>query len=153
MKYCLEKFDGGMHYFLIPESLIKKFEPHKRAICTIHEISFHCAFMRKKEGGYFVNVGATVLKKIKLKKGASFTATFKEDTTKHQFELPIEFEEVLKTDDKAKKIFEALTEGNQRGLLYLVTKIKSWDKKIEKSLLIAEKIKLGITSPKLILKK
>jgi Bacteriocin-protection, YdeI or OmpD-Associated/Domain of unknown function (DUF1905) len=151
--YTIEKFDGGMHYFLVPESIVKKFEPSKRALCYINGIEFHCAFMKKKEGGYFVNIGNSILKKIKLKKGSDCMATFKADTTSHQFEFPLEFEEVLATDTAAKKIFDALTIGNQRSLLYLVTKVKSVDKKIEKSLLIAEKIKRGITSPQHIVKK
>jgi uncharacterized protein YdeI (YjbR/CyaY-like superfamily) len=58
----------------------------------------------------------------------------------------------LDTDDEANKIFHALTAGNQRGLIYLLSLVKSSDKKIERALKIAERIKQGITSPRLILK-
>jgi uncharacterized protein YdeI (YjbR/CyaY-like superfamily) len=60
--------------------------------------------------------------------------------------------EVLDTDPKANEVFHSLTEGNQRGLMYLVTQVKSSEKRIERALKIAEKIKAGITSPRNILK-
>jgi uncharacterized protein YdeI (YjbR/CyaY-like superfamily) len=60
--------------------------------------------------------------------------------------------EVLKTDTEAESIFKGLTDGNKRGLIYLVTQVKSIDKRIERSLKIAERLKLGIKSPREILK-
>jgi len=49
--------------------------------------------------------------------------------------------------------FHSLTPGNQRGIIDLVSKVKSIDKKIEWSLKIPSKLKIGITSPKQIVKK
>lgn len=60
--------------------------------------------------------------------------------------------EVLKTDQKADNIFKTLTEGNKRGLIYLVTQVKSIDKRIGRSLKIAERLKLRVKSPREILK-
>jgi uncharacterized protein YdeI (YjbR/CyaY-like superfamily) len=66
--------------------------------------------------------------------------------------MPEELSEVLATDPEASRIFHALTEGNQRGLIFLVTQVKSTDKRIERSLRIADQVKHGVTSPRLILK-
>ena len=74
------------------------------------------------------------------------------DNTDYQFAIPQELEEVLNTDDEANQIFNSLTEGNQRGLMYLVSQVKSVDKRIERALKISERLKNGITSPRLILK-
>jgi uncharacterized protein YdeI (YjbR/CyaY-like superfamily) len=60
--------------------------------------------------------------------------------------------EVLASDPEADRVFHSLTEGNQRGLMYLVTQVKSSDKRIDRALKIADKIKQGITSPRVILK-
>ncbi len=109
--------------------------------------------MLKKEGGHFIVVGAAICKKLKIKAGATVSAHFKIDITQYQFEMPEELQEVLGTDPKAQKIFSGLTAGNQRGLIYLFTLVKSVDKKIERTLSIAEKIKAGVISPRLILKK
>ena len=60
--------------------------------------------------------------------------------------------QVLDTDVEAHRIFHSLTAGNQRGLIYLVSQVKSGDKKVDRALKIVEKIKKGVTSPKIILK-
>ena len=41
---------------------------------------------------------------------------------------PEELKEVLDTDPEADSIFNGLTEGNHRSLIYLVTQVKSSDK-------------------------
>jgi len=151
MKYTLEQFSSGMHYILIDNKVANRLliNDNKRAICKLNdEIEFHCALMKKKEGGYFINIGSAICKKLKIKKGSLVIATFKIDKSKYQFEIPEEFEEVLKTDKKANSTFENLTDGNKRGIIYLVSKVKSVEKRIEKSLRIAEYLKTGITSPR-----
>jgi hypothetical protein len=155
MKSKISKFASGMHYFLVDKKTIDKFAKtgSRRVICKLNSaVEFHCAFMKKKEGGYFVNVGAGIRSKLGLRAGDTVTATFSFDNSKFQFESPKEFMEVLKTDLKASSIFERLTDGNKRGLIYLVTQVKSVDKRIERSLKIAERLKVGINSPKEILK-
>jgi Bacteriocin-protection, YdeI or OmpD-Associated/Domain of unknown function (DUF1905) len=126
---------------------------NKRAVCTVNETeNFHCALMPKKEGGHFINIGSVICKKLKLKVGSEITAHFEIDETEYQFDMPEELAEVLNTDEEANVIFHTLTAGNQRGLIYLLSLVKSSDKKIERALKIAERIKEGITSPRLVLK-
>lgn len=153
--YLLEKFDSGMHYIMVDQKTIATIIPNTntRAICTLNNsVEFHCAIMPKKEGGYFINIGSSICKKLILQQGDTVTATFVVDTTEYQFEMPYELQEVLDTDNEANQIFQSLKKGNQRGLIYLVTQVKSSDKKIERCLKIAEQIKRGVTSPKIILK-
>ena len=151
----IEKFDGGMHYFRIPENFdLSQYESNKRVLCEINSIlTFHCALINKKEDGYFIYVGAKTLNQLKLKIGDNIRFELKKDTSEFQFNYPEELEEVFRTDQKAKNKFDSLTDGNKRGLIYLVNQVKSTDKKIERSLKIADKLKCGITSPRLILKK
>jgi hypothetical protein len=150
----LEKFSSGMHYIFINENTVNQFlsKGSKRAICTINNHEFHCAFMPKKEGGYFINIGSKICKELNLKLGDLIEPHFKEDTKDYQFEMPEEFAEVLYQEPDALAIFEGLTDGNKRGLIYLITTVKSSEKRVEKALKIVEKLKLGITSPRLILK-
>lgn len=145
-----------MHYFMLDKKIVITLTKggNKRAICKLNdEIEFHCAIMPKKEGGHFVNVGSSICKKLKLKEGSKISATFSVDKTDYQFEMPEELREVLNTDAKAEKLFHSLTDGNQRGLIYLVKQVKSVDKRIERALKIVEQIKNGVTSTRLILKK
>jgi hypothetical protein len=154
-EYKLERFDSGMHFIMLDNETVASLtqNDNKRAICTLNKIeSFHCAVMPKKEGGHFINIGLTICKKLNIKEGSIVTATFEIDTTQYQFEMPEELAEVLNSDTEASEIFHNLTEGNQRGLIYLVGQVKSSDKKIERALKIAQQIKNGITSPRQILK-
>ncbi len=152
--YTLEKFAGGMHYIMLsPKTVLALTKNNnKRIICTLNGmVTLHCAIMPKKEGGHFINIGLATCKKLSIKVGAIITATFVIDTTAYQFEMPEELQEVLNTDEEASNIFHALTEGNQRGLIYLVSQVKASNKKIERALKIAATLKLGISAPKLML--
>lgn len=137
----------------------KTVDPHlkagqKRVICKLNnEVEFHCAILSSKEESHYIYVGSAVMKKLSLKVGSTVSVELLTDTTPYQFEMPEELQEVLDTDGAANTIFHALTEGNQRGLIYLVQQVKSSEKKIERALTIAERIKVGITSPKVVLKK
>lgn len=154
--YLLQKFASGMHYIRIDDETARQFleEGHKRVVCTLNDqIDFHCAIMPKKESGYFVNIGAAICKKLKIKAGAEVKAKFSTDTTEYQFEMPEELQEVLVSDPEAMEIFHTLTPGNQRGIIYLVTLLKTSQKRIERALMIADKLKCGISTPRLILKR
>ncbi len=151
----LQRFDSGMHFIQLDEQAVKKWMANtpKRVLCTINKtVSFHAALMPKKEGGYFINIGQSICKQLNIKLGSEITVELKEDTTEFQFDMPEELAEVLATDQAAEERFNALTPGNQRSLMYLVAQVKSTDKRIERALTIAAKIKMGIHSPKLILK-
>ncbi|MCU0443193.1 MAG: YdeI/OmpD-associated family protein [Bacteroidia bacterium] len=155
IQFELKKFDSGMHYILLDAKTVKTLTKgnNKRAICRLNNaVEFHCAMMPKKEGGYYINIGSAICKKLKLREGVVVSAQFTVDEAEYQFEMPEELKAVLDTDSKANAVFHALTEGNQRGLMYLVSQVKSSDKRIERALKIASKIKDGITSPRVILK-
>jgi hypothetical protein len=156
MQAILEKFSNGVQYVIIEEAYIMELQAggNKRAICILNHIeTFHCALMQKNDGYFYITIGSKICKKLKLHVGDTVSFTLAKDESEHQFEMPQEFEEVLNTDATAKEVFEQLTPGKQRSLLYLVSLPKSSDKKIERALLIAEKIKKGVTLPQLILKR
>jgi hypothetical protein len=155
MYYSLQKHPSSSHYIMLDAKKVAKLTKggNKRVICTINKTEkLHAAIMPKKDGGHFVMIGSSICKKLQLKVGEGLNVNFAIDKTDYQFALPEELKEVLDTDDEANKIFHALTAGNQRGLIYLLSLVKSSDKKIERALKIAERIKQGITLPRLILK-
>ena len=154
-EFILEKFDSGMHFIMLDDQTVQTLikDGNNRVICKLENaVEFHCAIMPKKEGGHFINIGLRICNQLKIREGSKVSATFLIDKTAYQFEMPEELKEVLDTDQEANQIFHSLTEGNQRGLIYLVSQVKSSNKKIERALKIAEKLKLGVTSPKIILK-
>lgn len=155
MKAVIDQ-SGGMHFISISASMAEKFikKGIKRCICTLNgKSSLHVALQSRKEDGYFIYISKRILKELNLKKGMTVQMELKEDESTFQFEEAEEWNEVLATDPTAKKIFDQLTPGNQRSILYLINRVKSSDKKVERSLYIAEQLKRGIHSAAKLMKK
>lgn len=152
--YLLEKSDNGTHFIVLDPTLSEELlaAGHKRLIASIGTVSFHCALLPMKGRGHFVYVAAAVRKQLGLTAGDYIGIKFSPDDTPYQFDMPEEFREVLDTDPSAQEVFEGLTDGNKRGLIHLVTLVKSPDKRIERALKIANQLKRGVTSPRLVLK-
>ncbi len=153
----IEKNEGVGHYAVIPADIAADFlsNGHKRLLCTVHHReALHLAIMHNKIAGFhYIYLGNAFLKKLSLKAGDSVSITFAPDETPYQFEMPAALEEVLNTDEAAHRAFHTLTEGNQRGLIQLIRQVKSEEKQVERALTMAENLKLGIRSPRDILRK
>lgn len=144
-----------MHYIALADKTVKQLSTggNKRVICSINKtVTLHAAIMRTKEGMHYIMVASKYVQQLKIKPGSTVDAVIKKDNSKLQFHVPEEFTEVFATDPAAEKIFASLTDGNKRGLIALVNMVKSSDKKIERALRIAEKLKIGIKSPPLMMK-
>jgi len=142
----------GMHCIWVTEETVANFGKQKRVIATVGKLQWHCAFNKSKALGFYIYLNKEKLKELGVKNGSKIKVDFKPDNTELQFHLPEELEEVLATDLKAKKIFDSLMPGNKRGIVHIIAKVKSIDKRIEKSLLLAKRLKMGITSQKEIFK-
>lgn len=152
----VEKFASGMHYILLPEEVVIAYfrDNSNRVLCQINNAeAFHAALMPKKEGGSYINLGKSIRDKLGIQAGDLVEVKLHIDESEFEFSAPAELMEVLATDAEAKAVFDTLTPGRQRGIMYLVNAVKSTDKKIERALLIAEKMKLGITNPREIMKR
>jgi antitoxin component of MazEF toxin-antitoxin module len=155
IRCSIEKW-GNMHAIPVAATVAAAFlkTGTRRVICTINDKhSLHAALMtRKEQGDYYIYMGKAVLKKTGLTIGATVTVQLAPDNSEYQFDMPEELAEVLNTDSDAHAIFHALTPGRQRGLIHLVAMLKTVDKRIERALKIADKIKAGITTPAAVLK-
>lgn len=153
----LKRLPNGSQHFVEPgdtlaESFLK--QGHRRVLCTINDShTLHAAIQRRKTGEYYIHIGNTTLKKLKLRSGQVLKLSIVPDLSELQFEMPQELQAVLDTDEKAQHVFNSLSKGTQRSLVYLVTLLKTTSKRIERALLIAEKLKSGVTQARLILKK
>ena len=154
--YIIEKMGAGyMDYIRLDEKTVKRLTAggNKRVVCILNgSLTIHAAIMKTKEGIHYIMVSAANQKKLGVKAGNKIMATIEIDKSELQFHIPEEFSEVMDTDPAAKKVFDRLTDGNKRGLVALVNMVKSTDKRIERSLKIAEKLKRGITSPQMVMK-
>ena len=73
--------------------------------------------------------------------GDSVNVLIEEDESKYGMPLPEEMEELFLHDPEGDQLFHQLTPGKQRSLLYLIVKIKSKEKRLEKSFIILEHLK------------
>ena len=152
MQLTVQKANGYGHVAVVPDDFVASLQGEKRVICTVNGHTLHLAINRVHQIGYYIYMGKDTLKKLDLEVGMSFEAEFRVDDTPYQCEMPEEFEEVLLTDPEADKIFHSLTPGNQRSLIFMVSRMKSVDKRIEKALKITGGLKRGLKKPQEILK-
>lgn len=153
--YTIQKMGAGyMDYITLDTKTVKRVTAggNKRVLCTINStLVIHAAVMKNKEGIYYVMISLANKKKLGVNTGSTINVKIEIDTSELQFHIAEEFAEVMATDQQAEKIFNELSPGNKRGLVALVNMVKSSDKKIERALKIADKLKLGITSPQKIM--
>ncbi len=144
----LARFDSDLWHFhiVVPEEVVSAFDfegKARRVICTVNDrITFHCAFMPAGNGQYFINLNKEIRTKLKLNEGDEVEAMVIKDETRYGMPMAEEFEVAMEQDPEAKRWFEELTDGKKRTLLHLVNKVKSSEKRIEKSLVIMEHLKM-----------
>ncbi|MDX2360275.1 MAG: YdeI/OmpD-associated family protein [Crocinitomicaceae bacterium] len=83
------------------------------------------------------------MKQLDVHLDDTITFTLEKDTSKYGFEVPIEFEEVLRQDPHAKQRFERIRMGLQRAVIYQIIQYKSEAKRIEKSIFFLENLKIS----------
>jgi uncharacterized protein YdeI (YjbR/CyaY-like superfamily) len=147
---------NGSHAVPLDQRTIKRIcrNGNKRAVVSFENgLELHCAVMVSKEYGNVIYLSKANSKKLKIQAGKPVKFVIEADDSPYQFSMPEEFSEVLYTDPEANRIFHDLTPGNQRSLIYLVAQLKSSDKKIERALKIADRLKQGFHSVKDIMQK
>lgn len=148
----------GMHSVELPETVVLPFldKGQKRvkvkAKFEDRTITFHAALNRWKNGTYSIMFSKNNQKKLGVFPNDYFELQLFEDTSKYGVEVPEEFEAVLYSDFEANQIFESFTKGKQRGIIYMIDRFKSSQKRIDKTLILCENLKRGIRDNKDLLK-
>ncbi len=146
------------HTFIVPDKIAHNFldQGYKRVIVTIlfenRSTSFHAA-IQKFKNQYHITFNKANQKKMKIFPSDYFTVQLNEDTSKYGVEMPEEFDAVLQSDPEAFEIFESLTDGKKRSLIYFILKIKNSQNRINKALIITENLKRGIRNTQELIKK
>lgn len=81
------------------------------------------------------------MKKVGVGLGDTVTVHLEKNRSEYGFDVPEEFEEVLKQDPIANERFSTLSKGIRRAVIYLVIQVKSSQKRIEKSIFLLENLK------------
>jgi hypothetical protein len=130
----LEKRKGGYFYLTIPARFVNQFEQKRqtRLLCTIEEkYTFQCGLNHLGDGNFFIIIGSQKMKDIGRKLGDKIRFEIKQDPNLLGVDIPEVLEAMLEQDEELKSIFENLSLGKQRSVIFAIQKIKSIDKQIE----------------------
>ena len=115
-------------------------------------ISFHGALISKKNGLVVMYFSNEKQKSLGVFMNDYFEMQLFEDGSKYGVDMPEELDAVLMSDYEAYSIFESLTPGRQRSIIYTIKRYKSTQTRVDKALILTENLKRGITDPRLWLK-
>lgn len=139
----------GSHSIVIPDGIAHAFAKagHKRvAIKAYFEdntIEFHGALHHYK-GQYLISFGKRYQKALGIFPSDYFELQLFEDQSKYGVEVPESLQAVMDSDPEGFDLFEQLTPGKQRSLIYYVARFKREQTQVDKALIIFENLKRGI---------
>ena len=156
------KFSVGLlsqYHLTIPESAFKPFEQAQqnrvkvKAFHNDKTIAFYAAIKKdKKTNTYRMMFGKRLQKELGVFQNDYFELQLFEDKSKYGADMPEELDAVFLSDYDAYKIFETLTPGKKRSIIYAVSRFKNSQTKIDKALILCENLKRGHLNPYTILK-
>ncbi|MFT7381913.1 MAG: prefoldin subunit 5 [Roseivirga sp.] len=111
---------------------------NRRVICQVNNIAtIHSALMPLDQGSYIL-VNKQVRNQLTISEGDKVQITLEKDTSEYGMPMPDSFRVLLDQDEIGSEYFHALTPGKQRGLIYVVGKIKNLDSQLNKGMAILE---------------
>lgn len=117
---------------------------NRRVICTLNDKeSFHAGLLPNKEYGYFININKEIRKKLGLQIGDEVSVSLIKDESKYGIAICEEFEMALEMDPVAADYFHDLTPGKQRSLIYIASKPKRSETRLNKTMVILDFLKIN----------
>jgi hypothetical protein len=129
----LEKIKGGYYYLKIEAEIINQFEKkrHTRMICHLDKkISFRCGLNHLGDGNFFIIVSGKNLEQLNKKQGDTIHFNIEEDPDQLGVEVPEVLTVFLEQDKAMKMIYDKITDGKKRSLIYSILKTKNIDKQV-----------------------
>lgn len=137
------------HFFVIEKAVLENFHTpddeslfSKRFEVTVNnKVNWRGGSMVLGEGRSYISISKSRMKELDVVLDDEITIELKKDNSEFGMDVPPEFQEVLAQDNVAKARFSDLTMGTQRATIYLVNKLKTSEKRIEKSIFLLENLK------------
>lgn len=131
----LEKRKGGYYYLSLDADTVNQYEKKKavRLRCNIDDtIEYSCGLNHMGDGSFFIIVATKILRQLDKELGDQVTFRIFEDPNPLGVEVPEVLEVFLDQDEVAAAIYDQLTDGKKRSLIYTIRPTKNIDKQIEK---------------------
>ncbi len=130
----LEKRKGGYYYLKLDSEIINQFSKKRatRIICTIDaNVSYRCGLNHLGDGNFYVIVAGKYLEKLNKELGEEVDYRIDEDPDQLGVDMPEVLNVFLAQDSDSKAIFDKLTDGKKRSLIYSFVKLKDIDKQVK----------------------
>lgn len=131
------------YHFLVAEENARPFivGNDRRIICKVNgRMQIHSALMPSK-GGWFVLLNKKICDELGVMVGDRLHIQLEKDTSPYGMPMPEELQVLLDQDEVGSTYFHRLTPGKQRSLMYIVSKVKSMDSRLNKALAIVHHLK------------
>lgn len=135
------KNDVYGYHIPVPDEINEYFQNNyedKRVLYSINNSETRPGGIMKTLKYHYILLNRQFIKQNKLHRGQKVIVTVEKDESEYGMPMPEELQAVFDQDEFCKDYFDQLTPGKQRNLIYIVSKIKSPDKRINKALAIAE---------------
>ena len=120
--------DGYMkHYLAIPAAVVSRFPNAGRLRGAIDGTTFSRAVFKADDGTVRLRFGMDWLRTAGLSPGDLVTVQLDEDQDPDRVDVPAELAALLATDPAVEHLWEELTPGRQRSLVYGVERSKRSD--------------------------
>lgn len=138
-----------LHHIIIEENILTKFSTSATKNIYTQRFTIRINDKLEWEAGSvalgnqraYITVSKARLKELGIELGDTVDVCLKENLNELGFEIPIEFEEVLRQDDEAKRRFEQLNPGFKRHIVYLIKNFKTSQSRVDKSIFYLENLK------------
>lgn len=114
----------------------------RRMICTLENgYSWNCALLPDGAGNYFINVSKTVQRAAELRPEVTVHLILQPDESEYGMPVPEELIELWAFDQEAMDVFQLLTPGKQRSLLYRIGQPKTSETRAKRAVQFMEYLK------------
>ncbi len=130
----LEKMKGGYFYLMIETDIINQFERkrHTRLVCHLDEkISYQCGLNHLGDGNFFIIIAGKYLEQLGKKVGSIVHFKVEEDPNPLGVDVPEVLTVLLAYDEDLKTIYDKITDGKKRALIFSIIKTKDIDKQVQ----------------------
>ena len=130
----LEKIKGGYLYLMIKADIINQFERkrHTRLVCHLDEkISYQCGLNHLGDGNFFIIIAGKCLEQLGKKLGSLVYFRIEEDPNPLGVDVPEVLTVLLAQDESLSEIYDKITDGKKRALIFSIIKIKDIDKQVQ----------------------
>lgn len=143
----LEKNRGGYYYLKISSDLVDTMTDKRstRLLCTLEgQLTFPCGLNHYGDGHFFIILSGKNLKTLGKELGDAVAFELREDPNPLGVEMPEVLEAVLEQEEELKTLFNSLSMGKKRSVIFSVSRIKDIDKQIHN----ARKNILALSKPR-----